>query len=94
MPSQYSAVYADIAAERGRQQRLYGTQHHLPSDWISILGEEYGEVCKAYNEGKSKDYRKELVEVAAVAVAAIEDLDNKTKGEQIGTTGPNTYASP
>ena len=51
-----------------------------------ILGEEYGEACQAAiaytftrnrrtGEKRSGEYRKELVQVAAVALAAIERFD-------------------
>ena len=78
----------DIHAERHRQEEKWGQQDHSPERWYTILGEEVGEVGKAINEaydnyrlkgkpGKQawKDYRDELVQVAAVAVAAIESLD-------------------
>jgi len=76
-------VLRDINAERRRQDEKWGVPNHRPFKWISILGEEFGEVCKAALEVHFKkeyvddysDYRKELIEVAAVAVAAIENLD-------------------
>lgn len=53
--------------------------------WATILGEEYGEVCKEVFESEHmKDLtavsrlRKELIEVAAVAIACIEDIDSRT----------------
>lgn len=48
---------------------------------LAILGEEYGEACRAMNEMEGandkhgKDLRKELVQVAAVCVAWIEAID-------------------
>lgn len=83
-----NSVLRDINGERRRQDEKWGVQNHRPFKWISILGEEFGEVCKAALEVHFKkkytddafvddysDYRKELIEVAAVAVAAIENLD-------------------
>jgi len=74
----------EITAERQRQNEKWGEQRHPPLLWLSILGEEYGEACAAANEahfdgyarsGDWSDYRKELIQVAAVAVAALESLD-------------------
>lgn len=73
-------VLQEVAAERERQDAKWGAQRTLPADtWIRILGEEYGEVCKAVNENNPHDYRAELVQVAAVAVAAIEALDLRSQ---------------
>jgi NTP pyrophosphatase (non-canonical NTP hydrolase) len=61
-----------LADERGRQDAKWGEQNHDPAYWLAILGEEFGEVCKAVCEGKQDEYREELVHVAAVAVSMIE----------------------
>jgi NTP pyrophosphatase (non-canonical NTP hydrolase) len=68
-------VLSDVFKERERQISKWGHQRHMPDTWISILGEEYGEACKANNEGIGEEYRKELIETAAVAVAAVEAYD-------------------
>jgi hypothetical protein len=54
----------------------FGYQSLTLFDWASILGEEYGEVCKAINdhefgtsgEGGLQDVYREAIQVAAVAV--------------------------
>lgn len=68
-------VLKDVAAERERQDQMWGEQNKRRSDWLSILGEEYGESCEANNDGLVTQYRKELIQAAAVAVAAVESLD-------------------
>jgi NTP pyrophosphatase (non-canonical NTP hydrolase) len=75
-------VLLDVAGERDFQDRKWGPQDHTPLEWLSILGEEYGEACQAANKaywgGKPwAAYRAELVQVAAVAVAMIENLDQR-----------------
>ncbi len=65
----------DVLKERERQETKWGRQNHDPNTWISILGEEYGEACRASNEKDGEGYRKELIETAAVAVAAVEAYD-------------------
>jgi NTP pyrophosphatase (non-canonical NTP hydrolase) len=72
----------DVAAERVRQNGLWGRQDHAPKKWLAILVEEVGEVAAEIitdaaivgtTEGDM--YREELVHVAAVAVAAVESYD-------------------
>ena len=73
-----------VVTERERQIDLWGSQSgNHPFEWISILGEEYGELCEAVNEtcfgnqkhperGGKDNIVKEAVHVAAVAVAIAE----------------------
>jgi len=75
-----SKALVDVEVERMRQDAIWGIQNHCPADWLMILGEEVGEANKAAVEHKFRkvslaDYRKELIQVAAVAIAAVECLD-------------------
>ena len=70
-------VFNDITKEREHQYKKWGEQNHEPYKWLTILGEEYGETCKEALENNHDNYRKELVQVAAVAVAALEAHDRK-----------------
>jgi len=36
-----------VQFERFAQERKWGAQHHSLAEWLVILGEEYGEACKA-----------------------------------------------
>ena len=70
----------DINSERQRQGARWGEQSHTPGEWLAVLTEEVGEVAQEVlrhrfsGTGLDK-YRSELVQVAAVAAAAIECLD-------------------
>lgn len=81
MSKERDNVFKDINLERDRQDNKWGVQKHDPFTWMTVLGEEYGEACQAslqahFGINKSLDnYREELIQVAAVAVAAIECLD-------------------
>lgn len=77
-------VLFDIAFERGRQQIAHDAGK-IPWDCkdpevsmdakIAVLGEEFGEVCKAQlEEEPTEALYKELVQVAAVATAMAESL--------------------
>ncbi len=45
-----------------------------------VLGEEFGEVCRAVLEGDEANLREELIQVAAVAVAWVEAIDRERMG--------------
>lgn len=83
MIAKLGLVLKQVAKERKRQDKLWGEQNHPPHEWVGILGEEFGEVCKEANDNfwyfkapaKLKNYRIELIQVAAVAVAMVECLD-------------------
>jgi NTP pyrophosphatase (non-canonical NTP hydrolase) len=70
-----SVVLLEVAEERARQDDKWGVQDHSPAWWCVIETEELGEVARAIYEGDLRQTREELVQVAAVAVAAIESID-------------------
>lgn len=76
----------DVVAERERQYRAWGAQHHSLTQWLAILTEELGEAAKEVNEFNFveipdkkiehlQNLREELVQVGAVALQIIEFLD-------------------
>lgn len=85
-----------VNAERQRQDALWGDQsENHPFEWMSILGEEYGELCEAVNEtyfqsathpekGGYEKIIREATQVAAVAVAIVEAMNARlqTEGEK------------
>lgn len=71
-------ILSDLGKERLRQIELYPDDQYLPDlDWLPILAEEFGEVAKAILEKKPGEVRKELIEVAAVAIAWVEAIDGR-----------------
>lgn len=60
-------ILVAVSNERAAQDAKWGEQNHRDSVWMAILAEEVGEAAKAVLEGK--DLEKELIQVAAVAVA-------------------------
>ncbi len=71
-----AVIWRDILKERARQDEKYGWKYRPPLRWISILGEEFGEVCRGEINCDWDNYRDELVQVAAVAVAALQNFDD------------------
>jgi NTP pyrophosphatase (non-canonical NTP hydrolase) len=103
-----SQVLTEVQKERERQNKKFGEQNHDPFKWMAILGEEVGEVHRAlleahfdgnegYAGGSMEDYREELIQVAAVAVAQVEAFDrgkieewsNPKKDEKTTVSKPN-----
>lgn len=80
------AIFLDIAHERQQAEDRWGQQNHKPIEWGAILTEEVGEASREALEHHFTDFyppdperlgrlRKELIQVAAVAVAMIESLE-------------------
>lgn len=81
-----NSIINEVKKERQKQDAKWGEQNHKPIEWVGILTEEVGEVAKEavdFHFGDNltdshqciKNYRAELIQVAAVAVAMIECLD-------------------
>jgi NTP pyrophosphatase (non-canonical NTP hydrolase) len=71
-------IMKKILDERDRQDVKWGEQNHHDLYWLGILMEEVGELAKTIIEqGKEKEIEKEMVQVAAVAVAWLECLDKR-----------------
>lgn len=57
-----------------------GEQNNDPFTFLTVLGEEYGELCKAalhnrFGGPDAKNMMAEAIQVAAVALAIVECLD-------------------
>jgi len=67
------SVVKQVLAERKRQDQLFGSQwHRTRAEWLSILMEEVGEAAQASNDGDTKHFAEEMVQVAALAIAILE----------------------
>ena len=77
------AVLRMVRDERYRQDEKWGEQNHTPDRWLAILGEEFGEACKGNLEGLQIKYVTELIEAAAVAVAAVESCWRQAQAKAV-----------
>ena len=75
-----------VGTERAVQKVEWGEQNHRPLLWFSIIGEEYGEMCRAFNEytfDKNTyhlvDLKREAIQVAAACVAMLEYMERQEK---------------
>jgi len=72
-----------ILMERDRQDELWGKQNHSLSEWMVILVEEVGELADAISANifctdvSKKNWREEAVQVAAVALAMLEQYQEE-----------------
>lgn len=74
-------VNRQVWIERINQNKKWGRQNHDNGKWLAILGEEFGEVCQAIQQGSSSSKEtdasnlyEELIHVAAVASAFAEQV--------------------
>lgn len=69
-------VLDKVIAERDRQDAKWGNEHLVadPHRWLPILTEEVGEVARDIMEGNN--VKKELTQVAAVAIGWLEDIEH------------------
>jgi NTP pyrophosphatase (non-canonical NTP hydrolase) len=64
-----------IHLERVRQDAKWGKHRNLTSfEWLTVLIEEAGECAKAILQRKPEELQFEIIQVAAVAVAWLEDI--------------------
>ncbi len=71
-------IFKLIVAERKAQDARWGPQTgNADTVWMTILTEEVGEVAKAVLE-REWELQDELIQVAAVAVAWLEALENRS----------------
>jgi hypothetical protein len=83
---------AVVLNEREKQDKKWGEQNHDIATWLEILGEEYGEICKADLEykfssnsindsGLKNQILEEIIQTTAVGLAMIECWIRKEKLE-------------
>jgi hypothetical protein len=67
-------IHRRVRLERDRQDEIWGREFpgRTWDRWLVILLEEVGEVARAINERDALDLEEELVQVAAVAMKALE----------------------
>ena len=90
MNSEYrDQTLSDVIKEMDAQDEYCGVQNHPDTVWNMILTEEVGEVAQAASEhvfrgGPSEKMRKELIQVAAVAIQWAWRIDFRQKhGERM-----------
>lgn len=77
MPTSREEIYEAVDRERSYQDRKWGTfaegrSHALPA-WMLIMRKELEEAENAWMKSTDDDVRRELLQVVAVGVAALEE---------------------
>lgn len=83
-------IISDVLAERNLQDMKCGEQNHSAYVWSSIIGEEYGEMCKAINEfgfnpmpETEQEIYTEAIQTVASCLAMLECMQrNKNVGRK------------
>lgn len=77
-------VINKVLEERKRQDMKWGEQNHSASVWSCIIGEEYGEMCKAINEFRfnptaetEQEIYTETIQTIAVCMAMLECIERQ-----------------
>ena len=86
MSGKRQEILAEISLERDKQMAKWGKQDHPLPYWLAILAEEFGEAAKEIVDSPHQptpNLRTELIQLAAVAVQMLEDLENQ--GQSGGT---------
>jgi NTP pyrophosphatase (non-canonical NTP hydrolase) len=68
-------IIVEITNKFNRNEAKWGEQNHHPERWMNILMEEVGESSQALLKNQPTNYREELIQVAAVAIDAINSFD-------------------
>lgn len=68
-----ATVFKAIAAERTYQDSKYEPIHRSLGDWILIMEAELKEAKQAFIKEGREDTLREILQVAAVAVACLQD---------------------
>ena len=82
-------IIDDVIDERVRQDEKWGEQDHSAYVWSSIIGEEYGEMCKAINEfgfnptpETEQDIYTEAIQTMASCMAMLEHIERSRTYKQ------------
>lgn len=94
VPRHQAVVLDDIVDERQRQDEQWGVQNHHPAYWLAILGKQVGQLGSAVLDREwytdpdkgTAIVRAEAVQVAAVAMALIENIDDPARELPQGLT--------
>lgn len=76
-------ILGEVSRERARQDAKWGgipgIDRNNQDTYAAVLGEEFGECCKAWLERDMPNLREELIQVAAVAVAWVEEIEQRRR---------------
>lgn len=81
-----SDFMSQMEAERSMQDILHPKDDWPGVVWATVLGEEYGEVCKAILEHDRNNLEEELIHLASVCMRIYENLEQVELFYEHGTT--------
>ena len=78
IPRKFRNKFYGICSEEEARERCEGNHLHKSITWSHIFIEEVAEVVNSKDE---RDRREELIQVAAVCIAWLEDIDRKKESK-------------
>lgn len=79
-------IIEKVLDERKRQDEKWGVQDHTAPVWAAIIGEEYGEMCKAINEygfnptrATEDEIYTEAIQTMASCMAMLECIERRRR---------------
>lgn len=83
------SILDEVRQERALQDRLFGgadhDDRHMPNEWIAILTRHLGLAAGDAADIDPARFRRQMVRIAALGVAAVEAMDRR--GKVAGATG-------
>ena len=78
----FDTICGEIREERERQIEKWSDGIRNADTMIRVIGEEFGEVCRAVNDDDASNYREEFVQLAACCVKAIQCFDREKEAAE------------
>jgi len=76
-------VISELKDRRLEQDKKWGSKRTIDYQKVPrILGEEYGEVCRALNEENPASFKDELKDCAAFCMATLEQIIKEEYGKK------------
>ena len=72
------SIYKEVATERQRQRRKWSDAHddrHTTGDFVEYIRNYAGWAWQMWSMGSHAKARRRLIQVAALAIAAVETMD-------------------
>ncbi len=80
-----AGLLAEVDAERARQDEKWGgpehDAHHEPAEWAEFIAAYNGWALMMARMDSPQKYRRRLIQIAALALAAAEALDRRYDAE-------------
>lgn len=74
--SDVKSILQEVHLERSQQPLDFLDRGHMRNDWVALIAAYSGRAGARIARNEQEDFRKCMIKVAALAVAAVEAYDN------------------